>query len=84
MKVSAIHHHESAIGIHMSPPSKPLSYLYPHPTSLGCHRALALGSLHHTADSHWLSILHLVSQLFVRPPQTAILLFCIYFPQGWS
>ena len=24
------------------------------------------------------------SQLFVRPPQTAILLFCIYFPWGWS
>ena len=24
------------------------------------------------------------SQLFVRPPQTAILLFCITFPWGWS
>ena len=24
------------------------------------------------------------SQLFVRPPQTAILLFCICFPWGWS
>ena len=24
------------------------------------------------------------SQLFVRPPQTAILLFCISFPWGWS
>ena len=24
------------------------------------------------------------SQLFVRPPQTAVLLFCIYFPWGWS
>ena len=24
------------------------------------------------------------SQLFVKPPQTAILLFCIYFPWGWS
>ena len=24
------------------------------------------------------------SQLFVRPPQTAILLFCIPFPWGWS
>ena len=23
-------------------------------------------------------------QLFVRPPQTAILLFCISFPWGWS
>ena len=26
----------------------------------------------------------LLSQLFVRPPQTAILLFCISFPWGWS
>ena len=26
----------------------------------------------------------LSSQLFVRLPQTAILLFCIYFPWGWS
>ena len=24
------------------------------------------------------------SQLFVRPPQTALLLFCISFPWGWS
>ena len=24
------------------------------------------------------------SQLFVRPPQTAVLLFCISFPWGWS
>ena len=27
---------------------------------------------------------HFSSQLFVRPPQTAILLFCISFPWGWS
>ena len=33
--VSAIHHHESAVGIPMSPPS----HLPPHPTPLGCHRA---------------------------------------------
>ena len=26
----------------------------------------------------------LLSQLFVRPPQTAILLFCISLPWGWS
>ena len=32
-----------------------------------------------------LCFLHLFfSQLFVRPPQTAILLFCISFPWGWS
>ena len=28
--------------------------------------------------------LRFFSQLFVRPPQTAILLFCISFPWGWS
>ena len=28
-------------------------------------------------------LLLLFSQLFVRPPQTAILLFCISFPWGW-
>ena len=27
---------------------------------------------------------HFFSQLFVRPPQTAILLFCISFSWGWS
>ena len=27
-----------------------------HPTPLSCHKALALDSLHHTANSHWLSI----------------------------
>ena len=29
-------------------------------------------------------LLLFVLQLFVRPPQTAILLFCISFPWGWS
>ena len=27
---------------------------------------------------------HVSSQLFVRPPETAILLFCISFTWGWS
>ena len=31
------------------------SYLPPHPTPLGCHRALP-----HTPNSHWLSVLHMV------------------------
>ena len=57
--VYAIHQHEMAIGIHMSPPFYTLSHLPPHLTPPGCHRALALGSLHHTANSHWLSILYM-------------------------
>ena len=46
--VSAIHQHESAIGIHMPfSPAHP-SHLWPHPTPLGSHRAPGLSSLHHT------------------------------------
>ena len=46
----------AAAGIPMSPLSwNPLSYLPPHPTPLGCHRAPDLSSLDHTANSHWLS-----------------------------
>ena len=36
--VSSIHQHESAIGVHMSPPSC-TSHLPAHPTPLGCQRA---------------------------------------------
>ena len=36
---------------------EPPSHLPPHLTPIGCHRALALGFLHYTANSHWLSIL---------------------------
>ena len=41
-------------------PLEPPSHLPPHPTPLGCHRALDLSSLHHTTNSHWLSIVHMV------------------------
>ena len=34
-------------------------------------------------SSHWCHPA-IYSQLFVSPPQTVILLFCIYFPWGWS
>ena len=43
---------------------EPLSYLPPFPTPLGCHRAPDLYSLHHTANPHWLSILHTVMYRF--------------------
>ena len=59
--VSAIHQRESATGIHMSPPSKNLP---PYPMPLGCHRAPALDFLCHAANSHWLSILHMVMYMF--------------------
>ena len=61
---SAIHQHESAISIHMSPPSRtslPLSTLS-HP--LGCHRVPDLSSLHHRANFHWLFVLNMVMYKF--------------------
>ena len=50
-------------------------------------RCLLLGTLH--SDAYIFPFLLcfsplFFSQLFVRPPQTAILLFCISFPWGWS
>ena len=62
--VSAINQHEAATDIHISLPFEPPSYLPLHPTPLGCHRAPDLGFLHHTANSHWLSILHMVIYMF--------------------
>ena len=60
---STIHQHESVIDIYRSPRFEP-SHLFPHHTPLGCHRALALGSLCHTSNSHWLSVLHMVMYTF--------------------
>ena len=54
-----MHDHESAIGIHVSPPC--LTSLPP-PTPFQPSRMLqspGLSSLSHTANSHWLSILHM-------------------------
>ena len=59
--VSAIHQHESTIGIHtcllsLEPPtlSDP-SWLL---------QSFSLSSLSHTENSHWLSILHMVVYMF--------------------
>ena len=62
--VSAIHQHESAIGILMSPPSWTS---LPPSTPSQCSRLLqstGLSSLNHTANSHWLSILYMVLYMF--------------------
>ena len=52
--------HESAISIHISPPSwtSLLSPLTSHPSRL--MQIPCLSFLRHTANSHWLSILHMV------------------------
>ena len=46
-------------------PPEPPSHLPPHPIPPGCHRAPALGSLHHTSYSHWLSGLPMVIYIYV-------------------
>ena len=59
-----VHHHESVIGIHTSPPSwnslPPLSPSHPSKLSQSTH----MGSLIHTANPHLLSILHMVMYVF--------------------
>ena len=40
------------------------SHLPPHPTLLGCHIALGLSFLCHSASYHWLSALHMVMRMF--------------------
>ena len=49
---------------HAPPSGSPLPP--PRLSPLGGHRVLALGRLHHTADSRWLSILDRVTYVFQR------------------
>ena len=53
---------------------------HPIPPLQGCHRAPDVSSLFHTADSHWLSILHMVmyfnAALPVRP--TLSFPYCVH------
>ena len=60
-----MHQHESAIDIHMSPPSlTSLPLLSPsHPSRLS--QSTRLRSLRHAANSHWLSVLHVVMYIFL-------------------
>ena len=74
---------KSARGIH-SPSllNLPPSHLPPHPTPLGCHRALGLSSLCHRAHSHWLSIFHIVMNMFpCYSPDSSHPLFPTLCPQ---
>ena len=64
--VSAIHQYESAIGIHEAPPSW-TSFTPPTPTLPSrLLQSTGLSSLCHTANSQWLSILHMV--IYVSMP----------------
>ena len=51
MVVFYIHRHESAMGVHVSPHPEPPSHP-PHPSPLGCPRALALSALSILAQTH--------------------------------
>ena len=66
---SAKYQHESAIGIHMSPPWTSL----PSPSPFHQSRLLqspCLSSLSHIANSHWLSVLHVVIKFPCYSPHT--------------
>ena len=61
-------------------PLKSLSHLPPHSTPLGCHRTLALGSLHHTANSHWLFYICMYLLIFPNIVIDTKKFFQFYFP----
>ena len=62
--VFAIHHHESAMSVHVSHHPEPPSHLPSHPIPLGCPRALSLSALRHALNLHWSSILRMVIYTF--------------------
>ena len=72
--------HELAIGIHMSPPSwtsvPPPTPSYPSRLSQSTH----LSSLSHTADFHWLSVLHMVVYMFGESNGTPLQYSCLENP----
>ena len=74
--VFAVHQHESAIGTHMSSPSwnslpQPTP---PHPSRLS--QSSSLSSLSHRANSHWLSVLHMVVYMCNHMFGTSVLFPC--------
>ena len=60
----AIHWHESALGVHVSPgPVRP-SHLPAHPIPQGCPSTPALSALFHTLNLDWSSVSHMVIYMF--------------------
>ena len=84
--ISIIHQQESAIGTPMSPPSWASLPSPPPSHPSACHRAFSLcfSSLSHTANSHWLSILHIVLKFPCYSLHTAPLLPLLPHPQVCS
>ena len=66
--VFAIHWHESAMGVHVSPILKPLSHLTPHPISQDHFSALALSALSHASNLDWRSISQMLIYMFWSYP----------------
>ena len=62
--VFAIHSHESAMGVHVSPILNPPSRLPPHPIPQGHPSAPALSALSHALNLDWRSVSHMVIYLF--------------------
>lgn len=59
------------------------SHRSPHPTPPGCHRAAALGSLLHTSNLHWLSILICMFQSYALIENPKEPPFLYVFQSGW-
>ena len=61
-------------------PPEPAPHSPPYPIPPCCLRAPALGSLHHTSNSHWLSLLHMVTYIFqchsLKSSHPFLLLLC--------
>ena len=77
----AIHHHESAMGAHVSPHPEPPSKLPPYPIPLDCPTALAFSALLHASNLHWLSILHVVIYMFQCYSLKSFTLTCSHIVQ---
>ena len=89
--VFAIHWHESAMGVHVSPCRKPPSHILLHPIPMGCPSAPTLSALFHESDLSWLSISHRVicmfkcyslkssnPQLLPQSPKVCSLYLCLF------